>query len=214
MRLHGYFRSSAAYRVRIALALKGLEAESVPVHLLRGEQRGEAFRRLNPQGLVPVMETSEGIITQSLAIIEWLEETHPLPALLPRDPYLRARVRGFALAIACDIHPLANPRVLNKLRADFGAEQGRVDAWYRHWVELGLSALEHLVEPAAVERGVSFGDAPSLADLCLVPQMFNARRFACDLAAMPKLVAIDAALNRRPAFQAAAPDKQADYEGR
>ena len=214
MRLHGYFRSSAAYRVRIALAVKGLAAESVPVHLLRGEQRGEAFRRLNPQGLVPVMETGEGIITQSLAIIEWLEETYPEPALLPPDPYLRARVRGFALAIACDIHPLANPRVLNKLRTDFGAEQGQVDAWYRHWVELGLSALEHLVEPAAVERGVCFGDAPSLADLCLVPQMFNARRFSCDLSGMPKLVAIDAALNRRPAFQAAAPDKQADYEGR
>ena len=213
MRLHGYFRSSAAYRVRIALALKGLKAQSVPVHLLRGEQRGEAFRRLNPQGLVPVMETGEGIITQSLAIVEWLEETHPQPALLPRDPYLRARVRGFALAIACDIHPLANPRVLNKLRADFAAEQAEVDAWYRHWVELGLSALEHLVDPAAVERGVCFGDAPSLADLCLVPQMFNARRFSCDLSGMPKLVAIDAALNKRPEFQAAAPDKQPDFEG-
>ena len=213
MRLHGYFRSSAAYRVRIALALKGLKAQSVPVHLLRGEQRGEAFRRLNPQGLVPVMETGEGIITQSLAIVEWLEETHPQPALLPRDPYLRARVRGFALAIACDIHPLANPRVLNKLRADFAAEQAEVDAWYRHWVGLGLSALEHLVDPAAVERGVCFGDAPSLADLCLVPQMFNARRFSCDLSGMPKLVAIDAALNKRPEFQAAAPDKQADFEG-
>ena len=211
MRLHGYFRSSAAYRVRIALALKGLEAESVPVHLLRGEQRGEAFRRLNPQGLVPVMETGEGIITQSLAIIEWLEETHPQPALLPRDPYLRARVRSFALAIACDIHPLANPRVLNKLRTDFDADQAQVDAWYRHWVELGLGALEHLVKPVAVERGICFGDAPSLADLCLVPQMFNARRFSCDLSAMPLLVAIDAALNKRPAFQAAAPDKQPDY---
>jgi len=213
MRLHGYFRSSAAYRVRIALAVKGLAAESVPVHLLRGEQRGEAFRRLNPQGLVPVMETGEGIITQSLAIIEWLEETYPHPALLPRDPYLRARVRSFALVIACDIHPLANPRVLNKLRTDFGAEQAQVDAWYRHWVELGLGALEHLVAPAAVERGICFGEAPSLADLCLVPQMFNARRFSCDLSAMPKLVAIDAALNKRPEFQAAAPDKQADYEG-
>ena len=213
MRLHGYFRSSAAYRVRIALAVKGLAAESVPVHLLRGEQQGEAFRRLNPQGLVPVMETGEGIITQSLAIIEWLEETYPEPALLPPDPYLRARVRSFALAIACDIHPLANPRVLYKLRAVFGAEQAQVVAWYRHWVELGLGALEHLVEPVAVERGMCFGDAPSLADLCLVPQMFNARRFACDLSAMPKLVAIDAALNERPEFQAAAPDKQADFEG-
>jgi maleylpyruvate isomerase len=213
MRLHGYFRSSAAYRVRIALALKGLAAESVPVHLLRGEQGSAAFRRLNPQGLVPVLETGEGAIIQSLAIIEWLEETRPLPALLPRDPYLRARARGFALAIACDVHPLANPRVLNKLRADFGADQAQVDAWYRHWVELGLGALEQLVGPAAVERGVCFGEAPGIADLCLVPQMFNARRFACDLEAMPRLVAIDAALSQRPEFQAAAPEKQADFEG-
>ena len=213
MHLHGYFRSSAAYRVRIALALKGLAVDSVPVHLLRGEQRSESFRRLNPQCLVPVMETEGGVIAQSLAIIEWLEETHPQPALLPRDPYLRARARSFALAIACDIHPLANPRVLNKLRSDFGADQAQVDAWYRHWVELGLGALEHLVEPQVVARGVCFGEAPGIADLCLVPQMFNARRFSCDLSAMSRLVAIDAALNQRPEFQAAAPEKQADFEG-
>lgn len=213
MRLHGYFRSSAAYRVRIALALKGLAVENMPVHLLRGEQRSESFRRLNPQCLVPVMETEAGIVTQSLAIIEWLEEIHPRPALLPADPYLRARARSFALAIACDIHPLANPRVLNKLKTDFGADQAQVDGWYRHWVELGLAALEHLVEPEAVARGVCFGESPGIADLCLVPQMFNARRFSCDLSGMPRLVAIDAALNRRPEFQAAAPEKQADYEG-
>jgi maleylpyruvate isomerase len=212
MRLHGYFRSSAAYRVRIALALKGIAVESVPVHLLRGEQRGEEFRRLNPQGLVPVLEAEEGTITQSLAIIEWLEDTHPAPALLPRDPYLRARARSFALAIACDVHPLANPRVLNKLRTDFGAETTQTDAWYRHWVELGLEALEQTVAPAAAEHGVCFGTAPSLADICLVPQMFNARRFACNLAAMPRLAAIDQALTRRPEFQAAAPERQADFQ--
>jgi maleylacetoacetate isomerase len=212
MRLHGYFRSSAAYRVRIALALKGIAVESVPVHLLRGEQRGEEFHRLNPQGLVPVLQVEAGTITQSLAIVEWLEETHPLPALLPRDPYLRARVRSFALAIACDVHPLANPRVLNKLRTVFGAEAAQTDAWYRHWVELGLGALEQMVAPAAVEQGVCFGTAPSLADICLVPQMFNARRFACNLAAMPRLVAIDQALTRRLEFQAAAPERQADFQ--
>jgi maleylpyruvate isomerase len=212
MRLHGYFRSSAAYRVRIALALKGIAVESVPVHLLRGEQRGEEFRRLNPQGLVPVLQAEEGAITQSLAIIEWLEETHPEPALLPRDPYLRARARSFALAIACDVHPLANPRVLNKLRTDFGADEGQTNGWYRHWVELGLGALEQMVAPAAAGRGVCFGTAPSLADICLVPQMFNARRFACNLTAMPRLAAIDEALNRRPEFQAATPERQADFQ--
>ena len=212
MRLHGYFRSSAAYRVRIALALKGIPVESVPVHLVRGEQLGEEFRRLNPQGLVPVLEAEEGTITQSLAIIEWLEETHPEPALLPAAPYLRARARSFALAIACDVHPLANPRVLKKLRVDFGADEGQTNTWYRHWVELGLGALEQMLAPAAAEHGVCFGTAPSLADICLVPQMFNARRFACDLAAMPRLVAIDAALNRRPEFQAAAPDRQPDFQ--
>ncbi|HSY87253.1 MAG TPA: maleylacetoacetate isomerase [Verrucomicrobiae bacterium] len=212
MRLHGYFRSSAAYRVRIALTLKGIAVENVPVNLLRGEQQGEEFRRLNSQGLVPVLQAAEGTITQSLAIIEWLEETHPEPALLPRDPYLRARARSFALTIACDVHPLANPRVMKKLRADFGADEGQTNAWYRHWVELGLAALETMVAPAAVDQGVCFGTAPSLADICLVPQMFNARRFACDLTAMPRLVAIDQALTRRPEFQAAAPERQADFQ--
>ena len=212
MRLHGYFRSSAAYRVRIALALKGIAVENVPVNLLRGEQQGEEFRRLNSQGLVPVLQAAEGTITQSLAIIEWLEETHPEPALLPRDPYLRARARSFALTIACDVHPLANPRVMKKLRADFGADEGQTNAWYRHWVELGLAALETMVAQAAVDQRVCFGTAPSLADICLVPQMFNARRFACDLTAMPRLVAIDQALTRRPEFQAAAPERQADFQ--
>jgi maleylacetoacetate isomerase len=211
MRLHGYFRSSAAYRVRIALALKGIAVESVPVHLLRGEQQGEEFRRLNPQGLVPVLQAEAGVITQSLAIMR-LEETHPEPALLPPDPYLRAQARSFALAIACDVHPLANPRVIKKLRTDFGADEGQTNAWYRHWVELGLGALEEMVVPTAAERGVCCGMAPCLADICLVPQMFNARRFACNLAAMPRLVAIDEALNRRPEFQAAAPERQADFQ--
>ena len=214
MRLHGYFRSSAAYRVRIALALKKLDAEILPVHLLRGggEQLGPIYRKLNPQALVPTLETQAGSLTQSLAIIEYLEETHPEPALLPRDPYERARVRAFALAIACDIHPLNNLRVLNRLRADLGADQKAIETWYCHWISLGLGALETMVSARAAARGVCFGDAPGLADICLVPQIANARRYACDLSAMPKLVAIDTALTKRPEFRAAAPEAQPDYE--
>jgi maleylpyruvate isomerase len=214
IRLYSYFRSSAAYRLRIALALKGVAFETVPVHLLRdgGEQFAETYSRLNPQCLVPALEITEGALAQSLAIIEWLEETYPEPPLLPQDRFLRARIRGFALAIACDIHPLNNLRVLKKLRADLGADDGKVNAWYRHWVEEGLGALERMVAPEAVARGLCFGERPSLADICLVPQMANARRYACDTSAMPRLVAIDAALRERPAFQAAAPEAQPDFE--
>jgi len=214
MRLYSYFRSSAAYRLRIALSLKGLSFENVPVHLLRngGEQFSEAYRRLNPQCLVPALETSEGALSQSLAIIEWLDESYPEPPLLPKDRFQRARIRAFALAIACDIHPLNNLRVLKKLRADLGADDGKVNAWYRHWVEEGLGALERLVAPEAVGHGVCFGERPSLADICLVPQMANARRYACDTSAMPRLVAVDAALRQRAAFQAAAPEAQPDFE--
>ncbi len=214
MRLYSYFRSSAAYRVRLALALKKLDADILPVHLLRGggEQLGPIYRRLNPQGLVPALETEAGALTQSLAIIEYLEEAHPEPPLLPREPYERARVRAFALAIACDIHPLNNLRVLNRLRADFSADQKAIEAWYCHWIALGLSALETMVGEGAVARGLCFGDRPGLADICLVPQMANARRYACDLSAMPKLVAIDTALRQRREFRAAAPEAQPDYE--
>jgi maleylpyruvate isomerase len=214
MRLYSYFRSSAAYRLRIALALKGVSFETVPVHLLRngGEQFSEAYRRLNPQCLVPVLEIAEGALGQSLAIIEWLEESYPEPPLLPKARLLRARIRGFALAIACDIHPLNNLRVLKKLRADLGADDGKVNSWYRHWVEEGLGALEQMVAPEAADRGVCFGERPSLADICLVPQMANARRYACDTSPMPRLVAIDAALRQRSSFQAAAPEAQPDFE--
>ena len=214
MRLYSYFRSSAAYRVRIALALKNLPFETLPVHLLNGggEQLGPLYRKLNPQALVPTLETEDGVLTQSLAIIEYLEETHPEPALLPRDPFERARVRAFALAIACEIHPLNNLRVLNKLRADFGADQKKIEAWYCHWIGGGLSALETMVEAKAAVKGVCFGQEPGLADICLVPQMANARRYACDLSAAPKLLAIDAALRQRPEFRVAAPEAQPDFE--
>jgi maleylpyruvate isomerase len=214
IRLYSYFRSSAAYRLRIALALKRVSFEAIPVHLLRdgGEQFSEDYRRLNPQCLVPTLEIAEGALSQSLAIIEWLEETHPEPPLLPKDPFQRARIRAFALAIACDIHPLNNLRVLKKLRADLGADDAKINAWYRHWVEQGLGAVEQLITSEAADRGVCFGQSPSLADICLVPQMANARRYDCDTSKLPRLVAIDAALRERPAFRAAAPDAQPDFE--
>ena len=214
MRLYSYFRSSAAYRVRIALALKKLDAEILPVHLLRGggEQLGPIYRKLNPLALVPTLEMEAGALTQSLAIIEYLEETHREPPLLPRDPMERARVRAFALAIACDIHPLNNLRVLNWLRSDFNADQKSIEAWYCHWIGLGLGALEAMVDDRTAAKGVCFEGPPGLADICLVPQMANARRYDCDLSAMPKLVAIDAALAKRAEFRAAAPQAQPDYE--
>jgi len=214
MRLYSYFRSSAAYRVRIALALKKLDAEILPVHLLKGggEQLGPIYRKLNPQSLIPTLETEAGALAQSLAIIEYLEETYPEPPLLPRDAFQRARVRAFALAIACDIHPLNNLRVLNKLRADLNADQKAIEAWYCHWIQLGLGALESMIDNRAAAAGVCFGERPGLADICLVPQMANARRYPCDLSAMPKLLAIDEALRQRPEFRAAAPEAQPDYE--
>jgi maleylacetoacetate isomerase len=175
MRLYSYFRSSAAYRVRIALGLKKLPFETLPVHLLRGggEQLGPIYAKLNPQALVPTLETEAGALTQSLAIIEYLEEVHPEPALLPGDPFQRAKVRAFALAIACEVHPLNNLRVLNKLRADFGAGQKAIEVWYCHWINLGLGALEAMVDAKAAARGVCFGQDPGLADICLVTQMAN-----------------------------------------
>jgi maleylacetoacetate isomerase len=214
MRLYSYFRSSASYRVRIALALKKLPFETLPVHLLRdgGEQLGPVYRKLNPQALVPALETEAGLLTQSLAIIEYLEETHPKPALLPSDPFQKARVRAFAQAIACEVHPLNNLRVLNKLRADFGADQKGIEKWYCHWIGIGLGALEPMIDAQAAARGICFGQRPGLADICLVPQMANARRYDCDLSAAPQLMAIDAALRQRPEFRAAAPEAQPDFE--
>ncbi len=214
MRLYSYFRSSASYRVRIALALKKLPFETLPVHLLRdgGEQLGPIYRKRNPQGLVPALETEAGMLTQSLAIIEYLEETHPEPALLPSDPFQKARVRAFAQAIACEVHPLNNLRVLNKLRADFGADQKGIEKWYCHWIDSGLGALETMIDAQAAAKGVCFGQQPGLADICLVPQMANARRYDCDLSAAPRLMAIDAALRQRPEFRAAAPEAQPDFE--
>ena len=210
MRLHGYFRSSAAYRVRIALALKRLEAESVPVHLLRGEQRGEAFRRLNPQGLVPVMEAGEGIITQSLAIIEWLEETHPEPALLPKDPYRRAYLRSLMSLIACEIHSVNNLRLLTYLTKVLNHSEAERTEWYRHWIADGLTKLEASLAREKLSGRFCLGDTPTLADAFLVPQLYNARRYECPLDAFPLVRAIDANASALAAFQVARPEVQGD----
>jgi maleylacetoacetate isomerase len=210
LELYSYFRSSAAYRCRIALNLKGLAHATALVHLVKdgGQHNAPAYRALNPQALVPTLRHDGRVITQSLAIIEYLDEIHPEPPLLPGDAGQRAQIRAFALAIACDIHPIANLRVLNYLKGPLGHDQAAADVWYRHWVQVGLEACEKLL-PAAGAR-FCFGDQPTLADACLIPQMYNARRFACDLAAMPRLVAIDATARALPAFAAAAPDAQPD----
>ena len=212
MKLYGYFRSSAAYRVRIALNLKGIpwEQELIDLRAPVSAQHGAAFRALNPQGLVPVLADGEQVITQSLAILEYLEETHPQPPLLPQAPPERAAVRALALQIACDIHPLNNLRVLNYLRASLGATDAVVERWYGHWVQLGFAALEAQVQRSSAARRYMYGDAVTLADVCLVPQMYNAQRFKVDVGAYPTLAAICAHLETLPAFARAAPHLQPD----
>jgi len=205
--LYDYHRSSACYRVRIALNLKGVVYTAVPVNLLDGEQQAEDYRARNPQGFVPLLEADGLRLTQSLAIIDWLEARHPAPALLPADPGDRAHVLAMALAVACDIHPLNNLRVLKYLSGPLGQPQEARDAWYRHWVAEGLAALEAMAAPRSGR--FLYGDAPTLADLCLVPQMFNARRFEVPLDAYPSLVRADAEANRLEAFAAAHPDRVA-----
>lgn len=204
LRLHDYWRSSASYRVRIALNVKGLSYEALPVDLRRGAQRDAGFLAVNPQGLVPVLEDGAASISQSVAILEYLEETHPAPALLPRSAIERAQVRSLMAAITCDIHPLNNLRVTTYLREQLSHGEEEINEWIRHWISLGFEALE--VRAAAGGNGrFLHGEALSLADVCLVPQMYNARRFGCDLAPFPTLVAIDAALVQLAAFAAARP---------
>ncbi len=215
MKLYSYFRSSAAYRVRIALNLKGIAYETIPVHLLRegGQQLSSNYRNMNPTGLVPTLADEDWSVGQSMAILEYLEETHPAPALLPADAKGRAEVRAIAQFIACDIHPLNNLRVLKYLKHELGVDEEAKNAWYRHWVEEGMAALETMLVNQANTGRYCHGDQPTFADLCLVPQVANARRMNCSLDAMPTIVRIDAACTELPAFQQAAPASQPDYEG-
>jgi maleylpyruvate isomerase len=213
MKLYDYFRSSAAYRVRIALNFKGLAPERAFVHLRRNAQRDDDYLALNPQGLVPALLTDDGaVLAQSLAIVEYLEETHPSPPLLPGDAAARARVRGIALAIACDIHPLDNLRVLRYLLHTVGVSEEQKDAWYKYWIDVGLEALEIQLSRDGQTGRYCHGDTPTLADVCLVPQLANARRVAMDLSPYPTLVRIDAACRALPAFAAADPARQPDAE--
>jgi maleylpyruvate isomerase len=214
MKLYTFFRSSASYRVRIALNLKGLNYEQVPIHLRRGggEQFSAVYKTINPQALVPALEDSGRILTQSLAIIEYLEELYPNPPLLPTAAADRALVRSMALIIACEIHPIQNLRVLVHLKNDLKQPDDDLNLWARHWIGLGLSALEQLVVSSPKRGKFCFGDTPTLADICLIPQLANARRFGCDLFVYPTLLRIETACNALPAFGNAAPEKQPDAE--
>ncbi len=210
MKLYTYFRSSAAFRVRIALNLKGIAYEPVPVDLRPAAHRRPDYLALNPQGLIPALEDGGAVISQSLAIIEYLDETHPQPPLLPRQPLERARVRSMALAVACDIHPLNNMRVLSYLRSPLGHDEAAVAAWYRHWITEGFHSLEQEARRASGDGRHVFGTEVTLADVCLVPQMFNARRFQCDVEPFPTLRAICSHLETLPEFARAAPGAQPD----
>ena len=212
MKLHTYFRSSAAFRVRIALNLKGLAYDAAFVHLPKGEHRAPAYCALNPQALVPTLEDAGQLLTQSLAIIEYLEETRPQPALLPKDPAKRARVRSLALLVACEIHPLNNLRVLQHLKRALGQSEDQVNAWYRHWIADGLAKLEAQLAGTAGTGRYCHGDAPTLADCCLVPQVFNAQRYKCDTTAYPVAMRVFAECMKLDAFERAQPANQPDAE--
>jgi maleylacetoacetate isomerase len=209
MRLHSFFRSSAAYRVRIALNLKGVEYETVPVNLPAAEHRAPGFRAMNPQATIPTLDDDGTVLWQSLAIVEYLDARFPEPRLIPDEPVARARVQALAQLIVCEIHPLNNLRVLNYLRNELALDDAAVGKWYAHWIAEGFGPLETLVARYGSARHC-YGDSLSLADVCLVPQLYNARRFNCDLAPYPALVQIGTALESNPAFAAAAPHLQPD----
>jgi maleylacetoacetate isomerase len=209
LKLYDYWRSSAAYRVRIGLNLKGVAYETIPVNLLHDEQFAPRYRTVNPQMRVPALDTPHGLLTQSLAILEWLDVTQPHLRLVPSDPWTAAQVRAFALTIAADIHPLNNLSSLKRIKLEFGANDDHVSEWYRHWIRVGFGALEHQAEQRPVTR-YAFGDQPTLADVCLVPQMANARRYKTDLTPFPRLAAWDEAARAHPAFAKAAPENQQD----
>ena len=215
MKLYSYFRSSASYRVRIALNLKGLPYDIVPVHLLKdgGEQFSAEYRALNPDALVPSLQLADGdVLTQSLAIIEYLEEVYPAPPLLPTDPIDRAWLRSIALSIACDIHPIDNLRVLRYLQNEMGVSEDAKNRWYRHWVEQGLASVERMLARDKRVGRFCFGDAPGFADCMLIPQVANGQRMQCDLSGMPTILRINQACLQLEAFAKAAPAQQPDAE--
>ena len=211
MKLYTYFRSSAAYRVRIALNLKGLSYESIPIHLIKdgGRNKTPEYRAINPQMKVPTLVLDSGdVLTQSLAILNYLDETHPEPPFLPKDLVARAQIRAAGLLIACEIHPLNNTAPLRYLKNQLKHKQAEIDAWYHHWVQDGFEALETMLRPGPY----CFGGAVTFADICLVPQVYNARRLKVPLDKFPKIVAADAALQKLPAFEKARPENQPDAE--
>lgn len=210
MILHGYWRSGASYRVRIALNLKGITYDNAAHDLRKGEQKAADYVALNPQGMVPALQDGDLVLTQSPAILEWLEETRPDPALLPKGASDRATVRAMAALIGCDIHPLNNLRVLKAIRSEFNADQAAVDAWAARWIAPGFDALEALI--ARHGAGWSFGDAPTLVDCYLIPQMYSARRFNMDLSPWPRLLAVEQTALAHPAFASAHPDVQPDAD--
>lgn len=212
MKIFSYYRSSAAYRLRIALNLKGLSPESTFIHLRRGEQNSPAYRQINPFGLVPALEHEGRTLYQTVAIMEYLEEIQPLPALLPRAPWDRAYVRSIAMSIACDIHPLNNLRVLKYLKETLAVESAQHDRWYAHWIKVGFSGLEALLSQEARVGNFCFADAPTMADVCLVPQVYNAERMNCDLDPYPTLRRVTANARAHVAFREAEPDRQSDAE--
>ncbi len=211
LKLYDYWRSSAAYRVRIGLNLKGAAYEQIPINILPGtdEQMREPYRSKNPQMRVPALETEQGLLTQSLAILVWLDQMYPQPRMTPADPWLGAQVRAFALTIATDIHPLNNTSVITRIKLEFSAPDDHVGEWYRHWIKLGFNALEHQAEQRGDSKHAS-GDDITLADVCLIPQMANARRFKTDLSPFPRLVKWDEEARKHPAFIKAAPENQKD----
>jgi maleylpyruvate isomerase len=214
MKLYTFFRSSASFRVRIALNLKGLSYEQVPIHLRRGggEQFTAGYKQINPQSLLPTLESEDRYLTQSLAIIEYLEEQYPTPPLLPKNAADRALVRSMALVIACEVHPIQNLRVLNYVKKKYNQTDEQVNRWALHWIDLGLASLEQMIGAQMARGNFCFGDTPTLADICLVPQLGNARRFGCDLSRYPDILSIEKVCIAIPAFADAAPEKQPDAE--